>query len=149
MENKIKWSFTFDHKNYKHEGIDGKLVAFLNTGKVWFAPDTYVWISLPTFINHVRKLARYYNADNVIVSKLETIDQDFYCVFGRRYLFKEKYLENTDQSKKNVYYDFWKKPKIPQYNVIDLNYYWLYESEIFLPHIIDLPLKQIEIKEKI
>ena len=108
--NNIKWQFQFPRNEFVDTMKNGKLAAQIENCPSWFMPESESWtdICLEAFCRHVRKLARYYKAKTVSVKILKSGEYGQCVLFRRCYLFKAKYMEQTDQSRNNVYYFYYK-----------------------------------------
>ena len=82
-----------------------------------------------TLKRHIRLLAEYYNITEVTIKPI-TKQTDTFVTFKRDYLFRDKYIESTDQSHNNFYYNYFLHRPIDNPLVIQLPEY-LYESQVF------------------
>ena len=128
MKSNLTWELQFDPK--AHNQLT-KLTAKLDTSPYWFTPKRMKWnsMTLETFRNHLRKLARHYHASHIIIRETTEEDEETIVYFHRDYLFREKYLEDTDQNENNIVYDFYQIKK--EEGIILPYYVFLYSNQLF------------------
>ena len=126
---KIIWNYEYDHKNVKYAFFAAKI----KNCNYWLVPESASFrcmtYRVETLKRHIRLLAEYYNITEVTIKPI-TKQTDTFVTFKRDYLFRDKYIESTDQSHNNVYYNYFLHKPIENPLVIQLPEY-LYESQIF------------------
>lgn len=128
MKSNLTWEIQFDPK--KRDPLS-TLTAKLDNSPYWFTPKRMKWnsMTLETFRNHLRKLARHYHASHIIIRETTEEDKETIVYFSRDYLFREKYLEDTDQNEDNIVYDFF---RVKESEGTILPYYiFLYSHQLF------------------